>query len=129
MSEEAAYGRKASCAWRARRAWGRRGCRCRLSQCQPISSHSAATAQTPLQASCLLLRQFIRPNGSDIFIPWLPQKSSALTSSHAAGKAAGGHNRARCDGAPGDSGNSATGEHFSGLVKNGVRYMGECVFW
>lgn len=41
-------------------------------------------------------------------------EESALTSPHAAGEATGGHDGARGDSAPGDSGNGATGEHIGG---------------
>ena len=44
----------------------------------------------------------------------LREGSTKLTSPHAAGEAADGRDRARDDGAPGDGGNSATGEHFGG---------------
>lgn len=41
---------------------------------------------------------------------------SALTSPHAVGEAASRHHGARDDGAPGDGGNGATGEHVGGWV-------------
>lgn len=68
---------------------------------------------------------------------WLPpssaqearDKSGALTSPHAAGEAAGRHSRARDDGAPGDGGNGAAGEHCGGCVggaESGVVVICEC---
>jgi hypothetical protein len=50
------------------------------------------------------------------------ERQRELTSPHAAGEAASGDDRARCDGAPGDSGNSATGEHVGRSV---VEWSGE----
>jgi hypothetical protein len=60
-NERAAYGRKASCAWRARRAWGRRGCRCRLSQCQPMPSYDTATPPNLLPVSALAIPPLFLP--------------------------------------------------------------------
>jgi hypothetical protein len=61
-----------------------------------------------------LFRRFSCPNGRVPSLHRRRKKDSALTSPHAVGEAAGGDDRARCDGAPGDSRDSATGEHFGG---------------
>jgi hypothetical protein len=126
-NERAAYGRKASCAWRARRAWGRRGCRCRLSQCQLCPHMTPQLLQVFSQHPPSLFRHFSCPNGRVPSLHKPRKKDSALTSPHAVGEAAGGHDRARCDGAPGDSRDSATGEHIGGKAESGVWYTGDWV--
>jgi hypothetical protein len=72
-----------------------------------------------------LFRHFSCPNGRASSLHRPRKKDSALTSPHAVGEAAGGHDRARCDGAPGDSRDSATGEHIGGKVESGVWYTGD----
>ena len=117
-----AYGRKASCAWKPRQAWGLRGCRCRLHRTRKVSitpseQHTAPpnSSQPALNLSPIPSLLFSNPNGPPPSLPIL-RKKAQLTSPHAASKAASGNDRARSDGAPGDSGNSATGEHFGAVA-------------
>jgi hypothetical protein len=84
------------------------------SQSQPIPSKATKYPPNLLPS---LFHRFSSPNGRVPSLRRRRKKDRALTSPHAVGEAAGGHDGARCDGAPGDSRNSATGEHFGGKVE------------